>query len=55
MIKVKGKWVTPEEKERLNASAAYNAEQASWARRIKIYRTKLMSDREPERRAASWT
>jgi len=51
-VKVKGKWYTPEEKARLDADAAYNAEQASWARRIKIYRHKLMSDRESERRSA---
>ena len=52
MIKVKGKWVTPEEKERLDVSKALNAEQASWARRIKIYRQKLMSDRDQDRRSA---
>ena len=38
LVKSRGKWVTPEEKARHDAGAAFSSEQASWARRIKIYR-----------------
>lgn len=38
MVKVRGKWVTAEEKARLDAGAALTAEDASWSRRVKLYR-----------------
>ena len=45
MVKVRGKWITSEEKARLDAGAALSAEQSSWTRRLKIYRQAYFSEK----------
>lgn len=52
MVKSKGKWVTRETKDRQDARDALNASQQSWARRLRVFRLKLMSDVQAERRSA---
>jgi hypothetical protein len=55
LVKYKGHWVTPEEKERKEALVATAAEGASWAKRIKLLRDSYLAgpaerSREAERR-----
>lgn len=51
LVKYKGKWVTPEERENREAQVATSAEQASWVRRIRLLRQAIVggaSDRARE-------
>lgn len=55
MIRYKGRWMTPEEKERLEMLAATAAEGSSWVKRLKLIREAYVSNdsarsREAERR-----
>jgi hypothetical protein len=55
LVKYKGHWITPEEKERKEAMAATASEGASWAKRIKVLRDGYLAgpverSREAERR-----
>jgi HEAT repeats len=55
LVKYKGHWITPEEKERKEALVATAAEGASWAKRIKLLRDSYLAgpderSREAERR-----
>lgn len=42
MVKIKGRWVSQEARDRLRAEASDRAEQASWARRLKIHYNNLV-------------
>jgi len=51
LVRYKGKWMTPEERDHREALAATSAEQASWARRIRLLRQAIVggpSDRSRE-------
>ncbi len=52
LVKAKGKWVLPEEKARQDSRAAFSTEQASWARRIKVLRQALFSEKPEVHRSA---
>ncbi|MBX6313711.1 MAG: HEAT repeat domain-containing protein [Isosphaeraceae bacterium] len=52
LIKYKGRWISRQEKEQIEAQAAATAEQASWARRIKLLRQLMQEGTEPQRRQA---
>ncbi len=45
LIKHKGKWLTPREKARVEAEAAFSAEQASWVKRLRITRQALYAEK----------
>lgn len=49
MVKYRGRWMQPEEKDRLEDQAALAAENQSWTRRVRIYRESLLAG--PEARA----
>ncbi|MDB5353176.1 MAG: Armadillo/beta-catenin-like repeat protein [Planctomycetota bacterium] len=44
LVKVRGKWISRVEKEKLDAKEALSSEQASWASRLKLLRRKLYDD-----------
>jgi HEAT repeats len=48
----KGRWITPQEKERLEAKAVAGTEQASWTKRIKLLRAGVLSGSESRRQQA---
>ncbi|HWE35804.1 MAG TPA: HEAT repeat domain-containing protein [Isosphaeraceae bacterium] len=52
MVKSHGKWITREVKDRQDARDALTANQQSWARRLRVFRLKLMSDVDADRRSA---
>jgi hypothetical protein len=52
MVRSKGKWITREEKDRQDARDKMTASQQSWARRLRVFRLKLMSDVDADRRSA---
>ena len=48
----KGRWITPQEKERYDARAAAGTEQASWAKRIKLLRAAVLGGNDSQRTQA---
>jgi hypothetical protein len=52
MVKHKGKWMTAEEKGRLEADAGSLAQEASWTRRLKILHAAIVDGGEPRRTEA---
>ena len=52
LVRVKGKWLTPEEKEQLDKAGATAAEQASWVRRIRVWRDAIEQGPDDHRREA---
>ncbi len=52
LVKYKGRWVPKEERDRREAAAAAGAEQASWARRIRLLRQAIVAGPEDRRREA---
>jgi hypothetical protein len=52
LVRHKGKWVTKEEKEQLEAKAATTAEQKTWVRRLKALREALVFGADDRRRDA---
>lgn len=52
LVKYKGKWISGEEKQRLDSVAAASAEEVSWLRRLKLIRQKLRAGSEAERAEA---
>lgn len=52
LVKYRGKWMTPEERDGLEARAARGAVQASWVRRIRTLRQAIAAGPEPRSRSA---
>jgi hypothetical protein len=52
LVKYKGKWMTPEERDGREARAARGAAQASWVRRIRTLRQAIAAGPEPRSRSA---
>jgi hypothetical protein len=52
LVLYKGRWTTPQEKERYEARAAASSEQASWAKRIKLLRGAVLNGNDSQRQAA---
>lgn len=52
LVKHKGKWISKEEKERLDESATLSAEQSGWSRRLKTLRNAVVNGPEPRAREA---
>ncbi len=43
LVKVKGKWISKEEKERMDESATLNVEQTGWSRRLRTLRNAILN------------
>jgi hypothetical protein len=52
LIKYRGRWITEDEKAKLDETAAASAAQASWLRRVKLLRQALLSSTTDRRREA---
>ncbi len=52
LIKYKGHWISPQEKQELDEKEAFSSEQQSWVRRLKILRQKWLSGDEGQRQEA---
>lgn len=52
MVKIKGRWVSLEEQDKLRAEETTKAEQASWTRRLKIHYNNLVRGGEDDRQDA---
>jgi hypothetical protein len=52
LIKYKGRWVSRQEKDLLDAKASLSSEQQSWARRIKILRSAILNGTDRQRAQA---
>jgi hypothetical protein len=52
LVKVRGKWISTEEKAKVDAEAAASAEKAAWARRLKVLRQALVQGSLDRRKSA---
>jgi hypothetical protein len=52
LVKYKGRWISRQEKEQIDAREALAAEQVSWARRLKILRSSVLNGTDEQRNLA---